>query len=677
MEIIRINIKNQNPINIPFEDFIARSQTFRKKAYNLQFQKEIEYDDKIEYDSFVQFSKAMQNQEPNITDDNVYGYDLLCDEWEVDEGVRKYALDYLQENKQKLLIPHILFNLTHDKDPSKEVNELKQKLPDYITDEKLKSVPFEVLKQVIDLSSHQGNEESFQKIYNFCLEYLDENQDCSELFLTLDTSKLSYENLAKLVGKPYFDRTKLNDSLGKRLELLTQRSDEMPEEIQKIKKLYDEEMDKAKERDELYQQKEQESELLRKDLKKETDLVNQLNEQVNNIKESILPFVKDTRELYAKLAKDKENLEKELRKVQEMEERYIREREEDAKRRKEEEERRREEEKRRREEEEKRRKEEEERIRKKKEEEERIKKEKEEQEKKDCQADYPILYPNWSTMSNQGWSNGNISEDGWMHVYAGCSNYSSPAYVTVKGAKNLIVSGCSSGYSHGSVFFPVRKNDNLSYNTGSTTNSTANFMRCNSNNSYVKLPDWSKPTPKVWFQQYTAECDGWILATSGAQNGNQAYIRFNGSYTFYFSYHGNNYQTFNSIFFPISKGEQYYAYHSGQPFSLCFIPGKPDTQVGYPDWNKEKSKEWSQQHTAEESGWVYAQCMCYYCYNTSSSNSPGMLIVNGNQILISQIYSNSYYHNGSVFIPVSKGDKYSATGGNSSQSISFFPKLKK
>lgn len=136
----------------------------------------------------------------------------------------------------------------------------------------------------------------------------------------------------------------------------------------------------------------------------------------------------------------------------------------------------------------------------------------------------------------------------------------------------------------------------------------------------------------------------------------------------------NGYQSYSSVFVPVSSGDKYYFYHAKFPGVCYFIPGRKDYQIGMPDWDKEDSRSWETSYEANQKGWVYAQCQSYYCQNTSKECTPGYLMVNGIPIMISQ-NNNSYYDNASVFIPVAKGDKYNACGGYSNKSISFFPCL--
>ena len=498
--------------------------------------------------------------------------------------------------------------MDHNQDSSIQKNQLRKNFPDYINDPKLKELPFEVLKDCVDFKIVQDNDESFQKVYSFCLNYIDENKELenvSEIFSTLDTSKISYEDLCKLTGKPYFDRAKLNDSLGQTLTELLKRTGDMPQIMDTIQAKYQQDLDDMKAREDEYKKDEQESKLLRVELEQEKELVLKLTKQMEDLKDSMFPFIKETRELHDSYKKEKEDLEKK------------------------------------------------------------------EKDKEKYQAPVPLYYPDYSNPSSVGWSNRNSSDDGWMCIQHGCSNYSSPSYVTVAGRKNFIVAGNSSSYTYSSIFFPIMKNQNINYYASSASSNVSYFIRYKGN-SKVRMPNWKKASLKLWFQNYTAECNGWIYADCGS-NGNQGYLQLNGgTITITICQQNNGYQSYSSLLVPVSSGDSYYLYHGGYPGVCYFIPGKKEYQVGMPNYEQEKGQSWGQEYEATEPGWVYAQCRSYNCTSTSTSNAPGYLMVDGNAILISKNNA-GYYDNASVFVPVSKGSKYIAQGGYQAQSISFFP----
>lgn len=618
--------QNEQPIAVPFQKFITHSNLLTRQAWKGEIKKDINYNDKYAYDSILQFSRAVVNEEPKITKENVFGYLSLCDEWEVDDGVKKYAKDFEQENEQALLINHIFFQLSHKQDSSSEKENLRENLPKYIDDPNLTQLPFDVLNEVVDFKVVEDDQESFQKVYSFCLKYLDEHEDienCSELFSTLNTSKISYEDLSRLTGNPNFDRTKLNDSLGIKLRELVSNTEEVPQKLAEIQEKYKQDLDDMKARKEEYEKDQEESQLLRQELNEEKEKVADLIKKVDDLRnarlDDITKFLKELNQLREDIIKDQKEREEKEKEMKRLEE------------------------------------------------------EQQKKELKELKAAVPLYYPDWSTASNLGWSSTNASDDGWMCVQTGCSNYSSPSYVTVAGKKNLIVSGCNSGYAYSSVFFPIKQGQSLSYNTSSTTSSYAYFMKTKKS-SVVTVPDWENATLMQWFQNYNAQCDGWIYADTGS-NGNQGYVKINDSFNIYICQHNNGYYTYSSVLIPVSSGDKYYFYHGGYPGVCYFIPGRKDNQVGMVDWNKEKGQSWNTKYVAGKKGWVYAQCQSYYCTNTSTSNTPGYLMVNGIPILISK-NNNSYYDNASVLVPVAKGDKYNAIGGYQNQSISFFPCLK-
>lgn len=299
-----------------------------------------------------------------------------------------------------------------------------------------------------------------------------------------------------------------------------------------------------------------------------------------------------------------------------------------------------------------------------------LRKKRKEKELEKLKAKVPVYYPDWSNKSSVGWSNTDAQGDGWMCVQIGCSNYSSPCTVTVAGKRKFLVSGCSSSYTYSSVFFPVKSGQHLEYYSTSTSSSSSYFIKFK-NDKVVLLPDWKNATLKIWNQNYNAECDGWVYADTGS-NGTNGILKVNDSFDMFICrQNGGNY-SYSSVLVPVSSGDKYYMRHGGYPGVCYFIPGKENHETGMPNWDKEQNKSWNTKYEATEKGWIYAQCRCYYCQNTSTENTAGYLMVNGIPILISKNNS-SYYDNASVFIPVAKGDTYNAIGGYAEKVISFFP----
>ena len=236
------------------------------------------------------------------------------------------------------------------------------------------------------------------------------------------------------------------------------------------------------------------------------------------------------------------------------------------------------------------------------------------------------------------------------------------------------ISGGSNGYGASSIATPVQMSHRINCAAASSNSKEAYLVQFKNNNEFMLMPDYNDIQNKEWDIKHTANCNGWLYACISSITSN-SYIQINGSKNLKFSLTNNNsYSYFGTIFIPLSQGDSYFAYKYGKPMSLFFIPGKKGKQTGFPDWNQEKPQEWNKNITATEPGWIYATCISYSCDSQGAGYSPGILKVNGANFVISQ--AGNDYMNSSLLLPISKDDKYCANGGNSGQSISFFPFLK-
>ncbi|KAK8878479.1 hypothetical protein M9Y10_005254 [Tritrichomonas musculus] len=441
-----------------------------------------------------------------------------------------------------LLIPQLIFQLKHNKDGAELIDKLKEKLPDYVSDPNLMNLDYEILLKIVNLKSLQDDNDNFEKVFNFCLNYLDEHRNdknCSGLFATLNVSKISVDNQRELESRPYFDRSVLKDSLGKALTNI--------------------------------------------------DL---------SLKE-IIDYITEKKARRAERLEDNNDINI---------------------------------------------------------------------------ANPPLFYPDFAAMTNKGWNNTTVTSEFWVFAYAATNGHTAPSTVRVCNKKNFCVAGNNSYYGASSITIPIKRSQSITFTANTSQSQQAFFAPFKTNNEVVGLPNYSEAKPKVWNNKNFAECNGWIYACSGA-NGDKAYITLNDSNSLYFSYHGNSYNSFGSILIPISRGDSYLAYHSYNPHSLLFIPAKENEQTGFPDYNKESPLAWGEQFTANESGWIYVQCMSISCNSNNPQYSPGNLTVNGTNFVISQIYAGNQMLS-SLFMPISKGDKCCANGGNSNQMIYFYPFIK-
>lgn len=166
------------------------------------------------------------------------------------------------------------------------IEKLRLNLPKYIDDPNLTKLPFDVLCHAVDFKLVENDQESFQKVYKFCLDFLDKSEkdekiNRSELFSTLNAANISYEDLSKLTGNPNFDRTKLRDSLGIALSGIYERTDIMPKQVDLMKEKYQEDLRVMKERDKNYEKEQEETRKLREELAEQKQQVEELAKKVN------------------------------------------------------------------------------------------------------------------------------------------------------------------------------------------------------------------------------------------------------------------------------------------------------------------------------------------------------------------------------------------------------------
>ena len=107
----------------------------------------------------------------------------------VTENVKSFVDDYFKNCNKDLLIPQLIFLIKHKQDGTELIDKLKDKLPQYVDDPILKELDYDVLLKIINFKNYQSNADNFAKVFNFCLDYLDEKRnemDCSELFASVD-----------------------------------------------------------------------------------------------------------------------------------------------------------------------------------------------------------------------------------------------------------------------------------------------------------------------------------------------------------------------------------------------------------------------------------------------------------------------------------------------------------
>lgn len=191
----------------------------------------------------------------------------------------------------------------------------------------------------------------------------------------------------------------------------------------------------------------------------------------------------------------------------------------------------------------------------------------------------------------------------------------------------------------------------------------------------MNLPNYNDPKIRLTGTSYTENCNGWLYACAiSTANSNQSYIRINGGAPDIYYTYSNSCTVVGSAFIPISSSDNYIIYNNAYPISFLFFPCKETSQAGFPDWGNEKALSWNQEYVAEEPGWIYAQCISYCCNSNSPEYTPGYLTVNSTVFVISQ--GGETYMNSSLFLPISKGDKYCTSGGNTSKSLYFYPFIK-
>lgn len=126
-------------------------------------------------------------------------------------------------------------------------------------------------------------------------------------------------------------------------------------------------------------------------------------------------------------------------------------------------------------------------------------------------------------------------------------NYLSPSYVTVVGKKNFIIAGCNNGgYTYSSVFFPIRRNQSLTHTTSSGSSNIYYLIKYKAD-LILHMPDWNNATMQQFYQNQTAEVDGYIYADCGSNSG-QGYIQINGNHTITICQQSTTSQSFSSVF---------------------------------------------------------------------------------------------------------------------------------
>lgn len=112
--------------------------------------------------------------------------------------------------------------------------------------------------------------------------------------------------------------------------------------------------------------------------------------------------------------------------------------------------------------------------------------------------------------------------------------------------------------------------------------------------------------------------------------------------------------------------------YGAAPSSGIQVTKELNLRVGYPDLTAGVTKTWDEEHTAEEPGWVRAWATMGKYYSNVS------LAVNGVQVGGYVYWATDDAEGIMMMFPLTKGDKYKATGGapgssHSGQHILFYP----
>lgn len=288
----------------------------------------------------------------------------------------------------------------------------------------------------------------------------------------------------------------------------------------------------------------------------------------------------------------------------------------------------------------------------------------------------PLFYIDWKSGTKFNENNTvTLSFDCWLFAYCGTNGPTSPSFIKVNNSKQINISGCSSGFGFSSITLPLHKGTKIANNVGSHNSATMNYYKFRNDHKIVSLPAYNDLQLKLWGSKNIVDRDGWLYACSGSCQ-TADFVTINDSINIYFSQHSNSHNSFGSTLIPLSKGDSFTANQGGDPYPLFFIPGIEGTQTGFPDWSKEEIQAWNSENVATRNGWIYAHCISYYCHSNGAPQSPAILKINGTLFNISQINNSSGYQMmSSIFLPISKGDKFCAMGGYQSQYISFYPFL--
>ena len=573
---VEIKVDGGKSINVNFQDLVRGSNTFCRKAFEKDFETVYDYGSTMHYSSVLNFFKAIKGTKPKITRENVFEYQKLCDEWEATPQIRAYADSYFQESESLLLIPKMLFKISHKDDLTEEIQRLSNNIISFLDDPNLLKLPLDVFIQCLDFHLVQDDTEGFQKLFKFCLSYLDQHKGektISEIFSKLNIGKLSLENMHQLCSRPYFDRSVLNDSCGTFLRVFQELSIKGKDIIEKceaelltMEKFNSENESSKKEIAKLLETTEKQKAMIDGLL----SIVNRIpipldqgqqyqpnenticypnwsaKQSINNSGSasqngwiyshaycgnssshylqiqgcSALNFCgsnQATCNNYESIFVPIENSQSFT-----LSGSYF--------------------------------------------------------QQNNLIPEMPnkyVNYPDWSKAKMINWgSTVQIIEDGW--IYAECGYTSTYIYLTINNNFNFLITANASSYmTFSSVFVPVSSNSQITL-TNASRQMYAFFVPAKTN-SYVNRPNWgNNNTEKSWNTNYIAEENGWLFAQAthykGAGNYDIPYLYIDG--TRFLITHNESTYSLSSVFVPIERGQNYKAIGGYTQQSLYFIPSK-------------------------------------------------------------------------------------------------------
>jgi hypothetical protein len=177
--------------------FAGKSERYSLQTHVSPFTNiDIEFD--LEPDSVVQFRNACEDREFCLTRENVFGFELLCNEWEVtDEVIREKIVTFTEH--ENLEVGRLLFHIKHGLATSAIEEGLCPKLYSFVGHDALLRIPLTVIDRIVDFRHYDATSAEHRQLFTICIDYFRAHGPvASVLFRTLDLATLTTEHLGRL-----------------------------------------------------------------------------------------------------------------------------------------------------------------------------------------------------------------------------------------------------------------------------------------------------------------------------------------------------------------------------------------------------------------------------------------------------------------------------------------------